>query len=61
MSFFCAHLDHQTEQCRKLKVECVPGRVGCVLRGKVTFMVPPEERVAQRDPVRKKKSPAKTG
>ena len=58
MSFFCAHLDHQTEQCLKLKVECIPGRRGCVLRGKVKFLVDPDARVANRDPVRKKRSPA---
>ena len=48
MSFFCGHLDHASEQCLKLKVECVPGRRGCVLRGKVTFLVDPDERVARR-------------
>ncbi len=54
MSFFCAHLDHPSEQCLKLKVECVPGRRGCVLRGKVKFLEDPDQRVARRDPVRKK-------
>ncbi len=54
MSFFCAHLDHQSAQCLKLKVECVPGRRGCVLRGKVTFLEDPDERVARRDPVKKR-------
>ena len=56
MSFFCAHLDHQTDQCLKLKVNCVPGRRGCVLRGKVTFLEDPDERVARRDPVKKRES-----
>ena len=54
MSFFCGHFDQQTDQCLKLKLECVPGRPGCVLRGKVTFMTPPEERVAKRAPGKKK-------
>jgi len=54
MSFFCAHLDQPTEQCLKLKVECVPGRRGCVLRGKVTFLEDPDKRVAARDPVKKR-------
>ena len=58
MSFFCAHLDPKTEQCMKLKVECIPGRRGCVLRGKVKFLIDPDERVAQRDPVRKKRTTA---
>lgn len=48
MSFFCPHFDAATDQCRKLACECVPGRPGCVLRGKVTFLVPPEERLRAR-------------
>lgn len=52
MSFFCGHFDQQTDQCLKLKLECVPGRRGCVLRGKVKFLVDPDERVAQREPRR---------
>lgn len=48
MSFFCPHFDHATEACAKLKCECVPGRPGCVLRGKVTFLEPAPERVKRR-------------
>ncbi len=55
MSFFCPHFDQATEQCVKLKCECIPGRPGCVLRGKVAFMVPAEERVARRSPKKKTK------
>ena len=39
MSFFCGHFEAEREACRKLKCECIPGRPGCVLRGKVTFLV----------------------
>ena len=46
MSFSCAHIDLETEYCRRLKCTCVPGRRGCVLRGKVTFAIPAEERIA---------------
>lgn len=48
MSFFCPHFDQVTDGCLKLKLECVPGRPGCVLRGKVEFLVQPEERVHAR-------------
>lgn len=44
-SFSCPHIVQY--ECARLKVECVPGRAGCVLRGKVQFLVPAEERVRQ--------------
>jgi hypothetical protein len=31
--------------CTRLNTDCVPGRKGCVLHGKVSFVVPAEERV----------------
>lgn len=46
-SFSCPHIVHY--ECSRLKTECVPGRAGCVLRGKVHFLVPAEERVRQLD------------
>jgi hypothetical protein len=46
MTFSCAHIDLATEYCRRLKCTCVPGRRGCVLRGKVAFAIPAEERIA---------------
>ncbi len=45
MSFFCPHFEMQDERCTKLGAPCVPGRPGCVLCGKVTFMEPARERV----------------
>ncbi len=59
MSFFCPHFDAATDQCMRLKCECIPGRPGCVLRGKVTFAVPAEERIAKRAKPRAKRPPAK--
>ena len=47
-SFTCQHLDVADDQCRLLKTDCVPGRKGCVLAGKTTFLVPAEERIRQR-------------
>ena len=54
MSFFCPYFDQESNGCMKLKLECVPGRRGCVLRGKVQFLTDPDERVAER----KKATPA---
>ena len=48
MSFFCPYFDQESNGCMKLKLECVPGRRGCVLRGKVQFLTDPDERVAKR-------------
>ena len=48
MSFFCPHFDQTKDFCVKLNAECIPGRPGCVLRGKVTFLVPADERVKKR-------------
>lgn len=50
MSFFCPHFDQPADACRKLKLECVPGRPGCVLHGKVAFATPAEDRVKKRAP-----------
>jgi len=35
MTFSCKNYDYNEDQCLKLKVDCVPGRPGCVLEGKV--------------------------
>ena len=53
MSFFCPHFDQATEACAKLRCECVPGRPGCVLAGKVQFLKPAAER-ARRSPPRRR-------
>jgi hypothetical protein len=44
-SFSCPHLDTEKIYCIRLKVDCVPGRMGCVLTRKFQFAVPAEERV----------------
>ncbi|MFZ5799034.1 MAG: hypothetical protein C4563_04535 [Desulfobulbus sp.] len=35
MTFHCKNYDINQDACRKLKGECVPGRRGCVLEGRV--------------------------
>jgi len=37
MTFSCKNFDFNTEDCIKLKSDCIPGRPGCVLEGKVSF------------------------
>jgi len=37
MTFSCKNFDFNAENCMKLKSDCIPGRPGCVLEGKVKF------------------------
>lgn len=37
MTFYCKNLEIGTDQCRKLNSECIPGRPGCVLEGRVAI------------------------
>jgi hypothetical protein len=37
MTFSCKYLDLNTEQCNRLKTDCIMGRRGCVLEGRVTL------------------------
>ena len=49
MSFYCPHFDQPSDKCLRLRCLCVPGRRGCVLRGKVRFLIDPDERVRERE------------
>lgn len=37
MTFSCKNFDFNTEDCIKLKTDCIMGRPGCLLEGKVAF------------------------
>ena len=37
MSFSCKNYDYNDDKCLMLKQECIPGRPGCVLEGRVTL------------------------
>lgn len=37
MTFSCRNYDFDLQNCAKLKTDCIPGRPGCVLAGKVKF------------------------
>ena len=45
MTFSCKNFDFNTEDCLKLNSECIPGRPGCVLIGKVKFSEDLEKRL----------------
>ena len=45
MTFSCKNFDFNTENCLKLHTDCVPGRPGCVLIGKVKFSENIEEKL----------------
>lgn len=48
MSFACPHFDLERDRCLRLKTDCIPGRLGCVLRDNSIFAVPAERRVEDR-------------
>ena len=54
-SFTCPHHDAAKDSCLRLKSDCVPGRRGCVLRGKSVFAFSAEERVREREEEKKAK------
>lgn len=37
MTFSCRNYDFDLDNCAMLKTDCIPGRPGCVLVGKVKF------------------------
>jgi hypothetical protein len=51
MTFYCKNFDCNLNNCAMLHAECIPGRPGCVLAGKVKFSETIEERL--RDPAAK--------
>lgn len=46
MTFACTNYDYNTDKCQKLKTECIPGRPGCVLEGKVKLSEELQKRVS---------------
>ncbi len=47
-SFSCQYLDKNETYCIRLKTDCVPGRNGCVLKGRFAFAVPADKRVEEK-------------
>ncbi|MEG8946761.1 hypothetical protein [Rosettibacter firmus] len=44
-SFSCQFLDTEKSYCIRLKKDCIPGRNGCVLKGRYVFAIPAEKRI----------------
>lgn len=55
MSFSCPHFDPESDFCRRLDTDCVPGRPGCVLGSNAVFAVPVEERIRAKEAERRQR------
>lgn len=51
-SFSCQYLDLKDNICLRLKKDCVPGRPGCVLKGRFVFAIPAEKRIADNKKIK---------
>ncbi len=47
-SWSCPYFDEKHDWCRRLNIDCVPGRKGCVLPKNLTYAVDPEIRAEQK-------------
>ncbi len=45
MTFYCKNLDINTDQCKKLNGDCIMGRPGCVLEGRVALSEELEKKI----------------
>ena len=45
MTFYCKNLEIETDQCRKLHSDCIMGRPGCVLEGRVALSEELEKKI----------------
>lgn len=54
MTFHCQNYDINADACKKLKGECLPGRKGCVLEGRVAISEELEQKIKELE--RKMKS-----
>ncbi|MBU4178008.1 MAG: hypothetical protein ACYC0O_09740 [Desulfurivibrionaceae bacterium] len=58
MSFSCKNYDYNDDKCLMLKQDCIPGRPGCVLEGRVILSEALAERIKELE---QKKTSGKTG
>jgi hypothetical protein len=47
MTFYCKNLEINTDQCKKLHGDCIMGRPGCVLDGRVALSEELEKKITQ--------------
>lgn len=55
MTFYCKNLDINTDQCNKLHGDCIMGRPGCVLEGRVAVSEALQEKIDQLEADRLKR------
>ena len=58
MSFSCKNYDYNDDKCLMLKQDCIPGRPGCVLEGRVALS---EALTARIKELEQQKTSGKTG
>ena len=49
MTFHCKHYEINNDKCNRLKGECIPGRRGCVLEGRVALSAELKKRIKELD------------
>lgn len=49
MTFHCKNYDIVKDKCKRLRSECVPGRRGCVVEGRVALSEELEEKIKALD------------
>ncbi len=54
MTFHCKNYDINADKCKRLKGECIPGRRGCVLEGRMALSKELQKKIREID----KKYPA---
>ena len=52
MTFACKNHEFDTDKCRKLKCDCIMGRKGCVLEGKVKLTQDMEKKIEELEQAR---------
>ena len=57
MSFSCKNYDYNNDKCLMLKQDCIPGRPGCVLEGRVALSEALQDRIKELE---HNKAPGKT-
>jgi len=58
MSFSCKNYDYNDDKCLMLKQDCIPGRPGCVLEGRVILSEALTDRIKELE---QQKASGKTG
>ena len=55
MTFYCKNLDMNNDQCMKLHSQCIMGRPGCVLEGRVAISEELQKKIDQLEEERQQR------